>query len=592
MSSPPTGPVAGAVAATFCATLVDEWVRRGVGHAVVSPGSRSTPLALALIADDRITVEVHHDERAAGFMALGIGIATGRPAVVLTTSGTATVELHPAVVEAHEADVPLIAATADRPPWLRGVGAPQTIDQRNLYGSAVRAFLDPGVPDSTAASTWRTLAGAAVDAACGRRRGPVQLNLAFDEPLVGTPGPLPEPLGTASPLSPPGADAGRDATWAAVMPGSAGSTWGRGVIVAGGDIEDPVAVLGLARALGWPVLADPRSGCRIPDDVVVAHPDALLRHAGFAELVRPDVVVRLGTPWASKVLGGWLDGLDAHQVGVHASGRCFDPGGSLDELVAAPPGAWCAALASQGMPAPVDPAWRATWRAADDAAAGVFEGLDAASPDGRVSEPGVARAVLAALPDDATLVVSSSMPVRDLEWFGAPRRGVRVVANRGANGIDGVVSTAVGVAVAATTAGGGPTAVLVGDVAMLHDTNALLGLAARGIDLTLVVVDNDGGGIFSFLPQAAVLDTPSFERLFGTPHGVDLAALARAHGVEVAEVDSVAEVRGHVARRTAEGGVSMVLVRTDRAANRALHDALHAEVASRLDALLAGGPGA
>jgi 2-succinyl-5-enolpyruvyl-6-hydroxy-3-cyclohexene-1-carboxylate synthase len=242
------------VTATFCATLVDEWVRCGVTDAVVCPGSRSTPLALAVAADARLRLHVHHDERSGGFVALGLGLATGRPAVVVTTSGTAAVELHAAVVEAHQAEVPMIVATADRPPELQGVGAPQTIDQTELYGGSVRWFVEPGVPDDAAATAWRQLAGRSVAASSGSTPGPVHLNLAFREPLVGTAGVLPPADGSPDIVAaPPGGP-----SLAGVLAGLAPGT--RGVLVAGGGIVRPELVHELADRVGWPVLADPRSG--------------------------------------------------------------------------------------------------------------------------------------------------------------------------------------------------------------------------------------------------------------------------------------------------------------------------------------------
>jgi 2-succinyl-5-enolpyruvyl-6-hydroxy-3-cyclohexene-1-carboxylate synthase len=580
------------VAATFCATLVDEWVRGGVTDAVVSPGSRSTPMALALAADDRIRVHVHHDERAAAFVALGIGVATGRPAVVLTTSGTAAVELHPAIVEAHHAKVPLLAVTGDRPPELQDVGAPQTIDQTHLYGCAVRWFAEPGVPDDATRGQWRSLAAEAVRHALGSPPGPVHLNLAFRDPLVGEPGPLPE--GRAGGASWHGAVPVRpepiDLDLGAMADAVAGR---RGVIVAGGGIADPDGVLALAATMRWPVLADPRSGCRVPHESVVSHFDAVLRTRGADASLRPDIVLRLGSLPASKVLGQWLASLDAWQVGVEADGTRYDPDRDLGALLAVEPGTFARRLAAEvlgardeaGLDDELDAAvagaggaaaLHRSWVAADAEAASALTAVLAARRD--VTEPGVARSLVAALPSGAELVVSSSMPVRDVEWYSAPRTGLRVHANRGANGIDGVVSTAVGAALGS----GRPTAVLIGDVAFLHDTNALLGIARRGIDLAVVVVDNDGGGIFSFLPQATSLEGDRFEQLFGTPHGVDPGAVAAAHGLDVTRLDAADEVGPAVAGALATGGVHVLVARTERTANVAVHDELHAAVAAAL----------
>ena len=579
-------------AVTFCATLLDEWVRAGVSDVVLAPGSRSTPMVLALAAEPRLRMHVHHDERSAGFVALGLGVATGRPAVVLTTSGTAAVELHPAVVEAHEARVPLIVCTADRPPELHGVGAPQTIDQQQLFGRSVCWFADPGVPDAATSSTWRPLAAEAYNRAVrgpGRPAGPVHCNLAFREPLVGEVGTLPPGRDGGRPWEQPvvQADALPVDSLDALAAGLAGR---RGIIVAGAGIDDPAAVMALGRAAGWPVLADPRSGCRIPTESTISHADALLRVPEVADRLRPEVVLRLGALPASKVLGQWLAGLEVWQVAIEADGARFDPDRCLDALIAAEPGAAAAVLADHlpGGPVPDAPAgaesWAGAWAHADAVAAEAI--ASALAGQSEPCEPAVARDVVRALPEGSTLVVSSSMPVRDVEWFAVPRTGLRVLANRGANGIDGVLSTAVGVALAApaasTGSGKAATAVLLGDVAFLYDANGLLGAASRGIDLTVVVVDNDGGGIFSFLPPAGFLPADVFERLYGTPHGVDLVGLAAAHGISSRVIDRQVDLAPAVEESAALGGVHVLIVCTDRAANVAIHDDLNAAVAQAL----------
>jgi 2-succinyl-5-enolpyruvyl-6-hydroxy-3-cyclohexene-1-carboxylate synthase len=568
------GTVPVTVAATFCATLVDEWVRSGVTDAVVAPGSRSTPLALALAAEPRIRVHVHHDERSAAFLALGLGLAAGRPAVLLCTSGTAAAELHAAVIEAHQAEVPLLVCTADRPPELRDVSAPQTIDQDRLYTTAVRWFHDPGVPDAATAAAWRSLAARAVAETFGIQPGPVHLNLPFRDPLVGDPGELPEGRPDGEPWH-------RRLVGQGELASSAADDLARvldeqrGVIIAGGGAGDPQAVHALAAATGWPVLADPRSGCRLPWPSTVAAFDAILRHPRFAADHTPSVVLRVGRPPASKVLSQWLAASGARQVQVGPSGVWTDPEHSAAVVVQADAASLCRRLAER-LRGAVGTTWAARWSNAEaraqDALAAAMAGLVDAT------EPLVARATMAALPDGATLVVSSSMPVRDVEWYAAPRDGVDVVANRGANGIDGVVSTAVGVALGT----GRPTALLIGDVAFLHDVNGLVGVVGRGVDLTIVVVDNDGGGIFSFLPQAAELGPERFELLFGTPHGVDPQVLGLAHGVTSVAVGAAADVGPAVGGSLAEGGVRIVRVCTDRAANVAAHDALHRAVADAL----------
>jgi 2-succinyl-5-enolpyruvyl-6-hydroxy-3-cyclohexene-1-carboxylate synthase len=540
------------VQATFAATLVDEWARGGVRLAIVSPGSRSTPLALALASDGRVRVEVVLDERAAGFAALGAGMATGVPAVVLTTSGTAAVEVHPAVVEASLALVPMLVCTADRPPELRDVGAPQAIDQTHLYGRYARWFHDPGVADPAAVPAWRALAARAVAEALGsggRGPGPVHLNLPFREPLVGEPDELPPGRPGAEPWTRPLCSRGYPATTTAQRAA-------RGVVIAGRG-ADPA----LAASTGWPVLADPLSGCRVPAPTTVAAFDPLLRSESFAGAHRPEVVLRLGAPPASRVLSQWLASLGgARVISVMPPGAWVDPEHIATEAVAS--------VDLVGGGAPPD-GWVASWAAAEAAAQGAIAAVLAGQE--AMSEPGLARALVRGLPDGGTLVVSSSMPVRDVEWYSPPRTGLRILANRGANGIDGVLSTAVGVSVAG---GAGTNAVLLGDLAFLHDQGGLVAAAARpGLDLLIAVADNDGGGIFSFLPQERVLDRARFEQLFGTPHGVDLVAVANAHGVPVfTDVEAALDATR----------LRVLHVRTDRAENVALHTELHAAVAAAL----------
>ena len=558
---------------TFCATLVDEWIRAGVTDAVVAPGSRSTPLAVALAGDPRLRTSVVLDERSAGFVGLGLGLASGRPAVVLTTSGTAAVELHPAVVEAHQARVPLILCTADRPPELHHVGAPQTVEQHSLFAGAVRWAYSPGVAGAEAAGTWRSLAARTMAEATASPAGPgpVHLNLGFREPLTGTPGEL--PAGRAG-----------GAPWHVLRPGppappdnvvqDLAHSGARGLVVAGEGAGDPAAVVAMAAALGWPLLADPRSGCRIPAPGVVAAADALLRVDDFAAAHRPDLVLRLGAPWASRVVGEWLAGLDVPQHLVDPYGAWLDPARSAVTVVAADPTLLAMAVTAAD-PSPAPTSWLDAWTRADAAAQHAFDTTLA----GLLTEPAVARTVVDRVPAGGTVVVSSSMPIRDVEWYGRPRTGLRVLSNRGANGIDGVVSTAVGAALA----GAGPTVALVGDLAFLHDTNALLAPAgaAAPVDLTVVVVDNDGGGIFSFLPQATDLTTDRFEQLLGTPHRLDLVAVAEAHGAKAHAVHDLGELATEVA--AAPDGLRVLVARMpDRADNKAVHDQLHAAVAAGL----------
>lgn len=542
------------VQATFCATLVDEWIARGVRHAVVAPGSRSTPLALAVAARDDLSVHVVHDERVAAFTALGIGVE-GTPALLICTSGTAAANFFPAVVEAGLSAVPMIVLTADRPEELRGVGAPQTIDQVDLYGRHVRWAHDTAVPRAADASSWRELATTAWAQA---RTGPVQLDLAFREPLVGTP---------VRELPPrPGTEAGTDVGPVARRPTDpvpAGFDRQRGVVLAGGASGvDPAGVAALHEMTDWPILADAMSHMRHLDGVVTTF-DSLLRHERFAADHAPDVVVRIGRPASSKLLAQWSARTDLTLVQVGGPGR-IDPAHnvtavcSIDDLLAASP------TGATGT------TWAARWRRAEQVAdAAIVAEL---AHGATLTEPATARLVADHAGDGVDVTVASSMPVRDHEWFGG--RGARAHCNRGANGIDGVTSTALGRALAS----GRPGLVLIGDLAFVHDVNALVALRRRGVDLRVVVVDNDGGGIFSFLPQRSSLAPARFEQLFGTPLGADVLALAAAHGIATATARTSDELVAQLTRP----GPWVCRVPTDRDANLADHARLHRAVATAL----------
>jgi 2-succinyl-5-enolpyruvyl-6-hydroxy-3-cyclohexene-1-carboxylate synthase len=556
----------------FATTLVDEWARAGVRHAVVSPGSRNAPLVLALARDGRLQVDVVLDERSAGFRALGVGRATGIPAFVGCTSGSAAANLLPAVVEAHHAGVPLLVCTADRPPELRDTGAGQTIDQTGLYGAAVRWFCDPGPPldQPDAGAVWRSLASRAFASAVGTPPGPVHLNLPFREPLVPTGAPL---------VDAPGRDDG--APWTVAQPPRVYARaevverlaervrrHRHGVLVVGWGAEvEPSTVDAFARASGWPVLADAISGQRRGPHAVSTY-EALLRAPAFAGAHRPDVVVRIGAPLTSKLANAWLQRA-TRQVVVDPYAGWLDPAHTASELVVGEPAQVLDAVARViGDPAPAT-AWSDSWHDAERQARGA---IDAVLDNAEAAYEGrILRDIAAAIRDDATLAVASSLPVRALEWCMAPREGLRVIANRGTNGIDGFVSTVMGVA-----ASGRPVVGVCGDLCFLHDTNGLLGANDRGSDgapATFVVIDNEGGGIFSFLPPR---ELDEFEALFATPQGVDLVAVARAHGVPAERLDDLASLKGDVLG----DGVRALVVPVDREASVARHRALWEAVAA------------
>ncbi|HEY3240112.1 MAG TPA: 2-succinyl-5-enolpyruvyl-6-hydroxy-3-cyclohexene-1-carboxylic-acid synthase [Acidimicrobiia bacterium] len=581
----------------FARALVDEWARAGLTDAAVAPGSRSTPMALALAAEPRVRVHVFLDERSAGFFALGAAKASGRPAAVLCTSGTAAAHLHGPVLEAHHARVPLLVCTADRPPELRDSGAPQTTDQVKLYGPAVRFFADLSPEDHPAAmAAWRPLAARAFSDAAGPPSGPVHLNLAFREPLVPGGGEVPEVPGRAGGrpriatrrgrLAP--ADDDLDQLAVAV----AGAR--EGLVVAGWGADCGFgSAADFARTAGWPVLADPLSGLRQPGPFTISTYEALLRVPGFVGGHRPDLVLRLGAPVTSKAAGAWLDGVP--QIVLDPDAAWLDPGHSAAWRLVADPALVLDGLAERLAGTSPDAAsgpdespylsWAGSWRKAESAARTALDAfLDA---DDAPFEGRVARDLHACLPDGATLVVASSMPVRDLEAFARPRAGLRVLANRGVNGIDGFTSTVLGVAAGTASAGDGPTgapvAGLMGDLAFLHDAAGLTFAARSGLDAVLVVVDNDGGGIFSFLPQATTptIGSEDFESLFGTPHGLDLVTLARSYGLPAERVERAGDVVPTVEKALGAGGIHVLVVPTgDRAANVARHRQAWKAVAS------------
>ena len=554
----------GDTAATFCATLVDEWARQGIRHAVVAPGSRSTPLAVALAKSDAIELHVFHDERSASFAALGIGVASGLPAVLLCTSGTAATHFHGAVVEAHQSDVPMIVCTADRPPELRDVGAAQTIDQTHLFGSAVRWFHDPGVPSRDAASTWRSLAARTVQATLGGRRGPVHLNLPFREPLTGDVIDMP---------------VSREKKWSEVIRLGASEiqdvseiveviSGRRGIIIAGrGASRD---VLSLAESLGWPIFADAVSGVRERNSAVINGFDAILRSDVFASSHVPEVVLRIGAPPASKVLAQWVSNNDCRVLQLRSSDMVIDPDHKIEYTIIGDVAIATRAIAMAGTPC--DKAWMTDWTSAEAVAQ---EAISVWTLE-NFSEPSVARTVTSAMGVGSHLVVSSSMPIRDVEWFGTSTSGVTVHSNRGTNGIDGVLSTAVGVALATKAR----VTVLIGDVACLHDSNGLLALSRRNVDLTIVVANNDGGSIFSFLPQAQIVSKSDFELLYGTPHGASFEHLAATHGIAYERVTSVKELEATLQH----GGTRLIEVPCDRFANVSQHEELQAAVVAAVEA--------
>ena len=561
--------------------MADELARCGMTDVCLAPGSRSAPLALAFAADPRFRLHVGIDERSVSYLALGMAKASLRPVAVVTTSGTAVGNLYPAVLEANHSGVPLVLFTADRPPELRDAGAGQTIDQVRIFGNSVRWFCEVGVPEARAGSVayWRSVACRAYHSATGPPAGPVHLNCAFRDPLV----PIADEAGFDFEIS------GRlDGTpWTESTPSSVAadeevvarlsseiSATERGLIAIGTCDFDPSSVVALALAVGWPVIAEATSNART--GAAISTYDALLRDDEFANSHRPEVVLRFGNLGISKALTSWPDP-SVRQIAIDPGRRWLDPHRGVAWNVEAEPAQLCTQLI-ESVKGRTDSKWLADWLVAEATArASLDEALDEIE---EVTEPRIARDLAASLPDGSNLAVASSMPVRDLDWFMAPRSGLRVFANRGVNGIDGFVSTSLGIALG----GEGPSAALLGDLAFLHDQNGLLHARAEQIDAVLVVINNDGGGIFSFLPQANHPD--KFDLLFGTPHGVDLADVARVHGCEFMRLEKAGDLELALKNAFAAGGLHIIEARTDRAVNVGIHQDLWRGVSQKLSSHL------
>jgi len=570
----------------WSAAIVEEFVRSGCTRFLLSPGSRNTPLVLAADAHPRADCELLVDERAAGYKALGWGAATGRAAVLVCTSGTAVANYLPAVTEADAAAVPLIVISADRPVELRDTGANQTIDQPGLYGGRARWSFDLPAPrpDVPLASVL-TAVDQLVYRAHRGPAGPVHLNCQFAEPLA--------PTADAADFAP---DA-RLAAWAAAtnpltrygaaetVPAPADleraaailANAERGVIVAGRLTPgaDPAPVLDLARRLRMPLLADVSSGLRFGPEGALTHHDHILRHAPFAAARRPDVVLHLGGPPVSGALQTWLDGSGAARLRVERVPRRLDPGHATTLRLEMDPVRFCAEVPVRA--AAQDSALLAPLARADAVCARVLaDVLPAAALE---NEEAVARRVLDALPDGSALFLGNSMPVRDAEACGTRHgRDVRVGTNRGASGIDGLLASAAGFAEGLARR----AVLLVGDLALLHDLNSLHLLARNPQPVTVVLLNNDGGGIFSFLPVAGATDR--FEACFGAAHGLAFGAVVEAFGLDHHRPATPADLDTALAAALASERSAVIEIRTDRARNLDAHRRVQNAVADALSA--------
>ncbi len=580
----------------YVGAFVDELQRAGIHHVVICPGSRSTPLALAFASQPGIRLWMHVDERSAAFFGLGMARRLGQPVALLCTSGTAAANFMPAVVEAKLSHVPLLILTADRPHELRDCGAPQAIDQNRLYGIYVKWFVDVALPEATNAALRyiRTIANRATALTLAVPRGPVQLNFPFREPLT------PEPIAD-SPLPP---FALRDATawngrpnntpYVEVSDASLAGppdakvahlaslirTTRRGLIIAGPydspELADPL--VRLAQRLGYPILADPLSQLRCgPHDhqLVLSSYEAFLRVDSFVENMAPELVIRFGAIPTSKALQLYLKRYaSCLQVVIDGQGGWDEPTQLAAELIHTDPLALCQNLLiaietidgeTDHQSVPIQE-WITTWQHADQV---TRQALQQAMQDFQVPFEGRVFSELAnLLPDGATLYVGNSMPVRDLDtFFWCNRQRLRLMGNRGANGIDGVVSSALGVSAVASP--GEPTVLVIGDLSFLHDLNGLLAARLHQLNLTIILMNNDGGGIFSFLPQAAYPE--HFEQLFGTPTGLDFRLAVQMYDGQFQHVETWEQFRNALKRGLDTGGLHVIEIPTERVSNVSMH---------------------
>ena len=571
----------------LASAFAEELARGGLRLAVISPGSRSTPLALALWRQPEIEVKVIVDERSAGFFALGAAQASGVPVALLCTSGTALVNYHPAVIEADESAIPLVVLSADRPPELRGIGAGQTIDQIKTFGSSVRWFCEVGTHEAGDSGLlhYRSVACRALATARGEARpGPIHLNLPWREPLA--PVPVDGAVTATDPLALEGRN-GRPLTAVThidlepstflldEVAGHIGNAIS-GVIVAGRQLDpelrEPLAHL--ARVSGFPILAEPTSQLRCgPHDRshVVAAYDLLLREDHFARSVVPDLILRFGAMPTSKPLRAWIEASGADQIVVDPYGGWIEPSRRAAAILRADPTelaqGWAARLEGlEGRERPLP----GRWLEAEVAAQAALDEAFAAGAGAEITEPALHRALGQAHSDGDLVYTSSSMPIRDQEAFlAAGEADVFFLSNRGANGIDGLVSSGIG----AAEASGRPTTIVTGDLGLLHDIGGLAALREVETSVRIVVIDNDGGGIFHFLPQESALDDDEFEALLGTPRGVDVAKAAALFELPHRRLDSLAELPEALA-----AGTGLIEVKTNRQTNAELHRSLAAAV--------------
>lgn len=564
--------------------VIEELIRCGAARFVVSPGSRSTPLALAVANHPGARAVVHFDERAAGFMALGWAKAAGQPVCLICTSGTAATNYYPAIVEAAQALVPLIVLTADRPSELLDTGANQAILQDSMFGRYTR-WQAALAPDGVSLESILTTVDQAVYRATRAPAGPVHINCAFREPLAPEPAPFHMP---DTPRVRQWQTSGTPYTqYAAAQPAPDAEalraladtmrTAQRGVVLAGAlTPDDAAAVATFSRTLGWPLFADTLSGLRLSRTAapVVHHYDQLLLSERWRDGFRPDAVIQFGAPMTSKRLAQALEMAPPPFYALAAAHSLrHDPAHLLTHRIEMAPAAFCAAMPPQpGHSA----AWRDAWLAGSAAVGDALDTLlgDAGAP---LSEPALARLLPPLIPERGILFLGNSMPIRDADMFGGvSTRPLRVAANRGASGIDGNIATAAGLAME-----GAPITAVIGDLALLHDLNALHLLHQVPGPAIVIVINNDGGGIFSFLPIAR--HTDHFESFWAAPHGLVFEPIATAFKLRYARPESARAFADAYRDAMDAGTPALIEISTARNGNRALHDDIQRQLCAALE---------